>query len=311
MKKFYLFTPLMTLTLLVFLLLGGCKKEVSAGLTPQEEKNVATLSSQSETESELVFNDVFDNVMGVNAEVGLGGTGVFGRVATSGLVTGRESGADSIPSCVTLTVNHLNAPDFFPVRITIDFGSGCLGKDGHIRSGKIIATYTGRLTVPGKSVTTSFDSFFLDSIGVQGNHTLTNTTVAGSNQRQFTIDVTNARLSKPSGNYSQWTSHRVVTQVEGNATPDLSIDDVFSITGSAYGKVYNGNEAFAWHSEITEPLRKRFSCHWISKGILTCWRETLNSSSPWAAVLNYGDGTCDFLATLTINGVTTTIKLPH
>lgn len=306
MKKFYLFTQLITLIFCISLIISGCKKEVSAGLTPQQEEKVATLSSQSETETELVFNDVFDNVMGVNAEVGIGGTGVFGRIASSGE---RENGADSIPSCVTLTVTHLNASQFFPVKIVIDFGSGCVGKDGHTRAGKIITTYFGRLTVAGKSAVTTFEGFRIDSIAVQGTHTITNTT--SGNERQFTVDVTDAKLSKPSGAYSQWTSHRVTTQIEGNITPDLSLDDVFSIAGSAYGKVNNGTEVFAWHSEIAEPLKKRFSCHWISKGVLKIWRETLNSDSRWAATLNYGNDTCDFIALLTINGVTTTIKLPH
>ena len=307
MKKAFLCTHLMAALCFISLVISSCKKELSdSGLTPRQEENIATIASQSETETELVFNDVFDNVIGVNAEVGLGGTGVFGRVAANG----RENDIDSVPSCVTLTVTHLSAPDIFPVKITIDFGSGCLGKDGHARSGKIITTYSGRLTVPGKSATTTFDSFTIDSISVQGTYTVTNTTVGGS-QRQFAIDITDAKLTKPGGNYSQWTSQRAISQVEGNGTPDLAIDDAFTISGFSHGKVQSGSDLFAWHSEIVEPLRKRFACHWISKGVLQVWRETLASNSPWAASLNYGDGTCDFLASLTINGTTRPIKLPH
>lgn len=308
MNKTYLSLRLTTLAFLSIILFS-CKKETSeSGLSTQQEEEIATLSSQSETETELVFNDVFDNIMGVNAEVGLGGTGVFGRTAYPG---GRESGIDSIPGCVTLTITRQNPPDLFPVRIIIDFGSGCLGKDGHMRFGKIIITYTGRLTVQGKSATTTFEGFRLDSISVQGSHTITNTTAAGSNQRRFTIDIADAKLSKPNGVYVQWASHRVITQVEGNGTPDLAIDDILSIEGSAHGKVSRDNALYAWHSEITEPLRKRFGCRWITKGILKIWRETLTSNSQWAASLNYGNGVCDFWATLTVNGATREIKLPH
>lgn len=287
----------------------SCKKETSdSGLTTEQEEEIATLSSQSETENELVFNDVFDNVMGVNTEVGLGGIGVFGR---SGSQNSRESGLDSIPACITLTVTRLNAPDRFPVNIIVDFEGGCLGKDGHMRSGKIITTYNGRLTVPGKSAITTFEGFKIDSISVAGTHTVTNSSAVGSNQRQFTIDISDAKLSKSSGAYSQWTSHRIITQVEGNSTPDLAIDDSFSITGAAHGKVKRDNELYAWQSEIVEPLRKKFACRWISKGVLKVWRETLTSNSQWAGSLNYGDGTCDFWARLTINGVTKEVKLPH
>ncbi|MGN6164190.1 MAG: hypothetical protein ACTHOF_06595 [Flavisolibacter sp.] len=305
MKKALFCTHLMAVLCFLFFVISSCKKELSdSGLTFQQEENIATIASQSETETELVFNDVFDNVIGVNAEVGLGGTGVFGRTA----LNGRENGIDSVPSCVTLTVTHLNAPDIFPVKVVVDFGGGCRGKDGHTRSGKIITTYSGRLTVPGQSATTIFDGFVIDSISVQGKHIVTNTTLGS--QRQFTVHIIDAKLAKPDGN-SQWTSQRIITQVEGNGTPDLAIDDAFTITGFSHGKVESGSDLFAWQSEIAEPLWKRFACHWTSKGVLKVWRETLASNSPWAAILNYGDGTCDFLAALTINGTTKPIKLPY
>jgi hypothetical protein len=310
MKKKNFLTQLIITTTLFSLIFFSCKKETSSsGLTPDQEQEVASLSTQSETETEFVFNDVFDNVLGVNAEVGIGGTGVFGRKGN--LQNGRETDLDSIPACVTITIARPNAPDLFPEKITIDFGSGCLGKDGHIRSGKIITTYTGRLTVAGKEATTTFEKFKLDSISVQGTHKIKNTTVQGGNQRQFTIDIEDAKLVKPNGNYAYWTSHRVITQVEGNLTPDLALDDVFTITGSAHGKMKQGNDLYAWNSEITEPLRKRFACHWISKGILKVWRETLSGNSKWVSILNYGQGICDAKAELTINGITKEIQLPH
>lgn len=287
---------------------SGCKKEKSEALTPDEEKAVVLASTQSESESELVFNDVFDNVLGVNSEVGIGGTGVFGRVAN--LSGGREQGLDTVPSCLTVTVVRLNQPAPFPVRITLDFGTGCTGTDGHTRSGKIITTYSGRLVEPGKTAVTHFENFKIDSFAVQGEHKIANTTLPGGNQTQFTVDVTDGKLTRPSGDYTLWTSHRVITRTEGNGTP-LPGDDVFSITGNGHGRVLRGNLIYAWQSEIFEPLIKRFTCHWISRGVLRIRRETLPTSSPWVATLNYGQGTCDFVASLTVNGVTTTVLLPH
>jgi hypothetical protein len=308
MKKSSLVTRLIAIAFFSSLVIIGCKKENSTTLTPAQEEEAATASSESETESELVFNDVFDNVMGVNTEVGVGGTGVFGRVSS----TGREMNTDSLSGCTHVTITRLHAPDPFPVKIIIDFGNGCLGNDGHMRYGKIITVYTGRLVNPGKSATTTFDGFKIDEISVQGTHTITNTSgsTAGNNQLQYTVDVTDARLSRPNGNYSEWNSHRVITQVEGNGTL-LPFDDVFTITGAAHGRVKRGDHLYAWQSEITEPLRKRFACHWISKGIIRVRRETLSANSPWVAVLNYGNGDCDYFASLTINGITTQIELPH
>jgi len=296
-------------TVFIIVIFNSCKKELSEPVTPVQEEDAANYFSQSETESELVFNDVFDNVMGVNTEVGIGGTGIFGRISSS-TGTSREMNVDSIPPCVTITITRLNLPDLFPVKIVMDFGNGCTGADGHIRYGKIITTYTGRLIIPGKSATTIFDGFRLDSFQVQGTHKVTNTTASGSNHAQYTVDVTDAKLTRPDGNYTSWGSHRVITQIEGNVTI-TPIDDIFTIEGTAHGRVKHGNDIFAWQSEITEALRKKFICHWISKGIIRMRRETLPATSPWVAILNYGNGDCDYLATLTINGVTHQIQLPH
>ena len=305
MKKSALFTRLMTAALFTSLVMIACKKEQSDSLSPAEEEQAVNYSTQSETENEVVFNDIFDNVMGVNTEVGIGGTGIFGRVASNG----REMDPDSLPSCTQISITLLNAPARFPMKIIIDFGAGCLGRDGHKRSGKIITEYTGKLTEPGNSATTRFENFKFDSISVEGSHKVTNSTTAGSNQRQFTIDITDAKLSKPNSDYSLWTSHRVITQIEGNGTPFLPQDDIFKVTGSAHGKVKHGDLIYAWRSEITEPLIKKFICRWISKGVVKVRRE--NANAQWEATLNYGKGDCDFLATLTINGTTRQIQLPH
>src|SRR5215213_7463285 len=181
MKKSSCITQLITATFLSSLIMIACKKEQSGSLSPSEEEQAANYSTQSETENEVVFNDVFDNVIGVNSEVGIGGTGIFGRVATNG----REMNPDSLPSCTQVSIILLSAPARFPMKIVIDFGSGCVGRDGHKRSGKIITEYTGKLTEPGSSATTRFENFKFDSISVQGTHKVTNTTNAGSNQRQF------------------------------------------------------------------------------------------------------------------------------
>jgi hypothetical protein len=305
MKKSALFTRLMTAALFTSLVMIACKKEQSDSLSPAEEEQAVNYSTQSETENEVVFNDIFDNVMGVNTEVGIGGTGIFGRIAANG----REMNPDSLPSCTQVSITLLNAPARFPMKITIDFGAGCVGRDGHERSGKIITEYTGKLTEPGNSATTRFENFKFDSISVQGSHKVTNSTTTGSNQRQFTIGITDAKLSKLNGDYSLWTSHRVITQIEGNGTPFLPQDDIFKVTGSAYGKVKHGDLIYAWRSEITEPLIKKFICRWISKGVVKIRRE--NANSQWEATLNYGQGDCDFLATLAINGATHQIQLPH
>jgi hypothetical protein len=61
--------------------------------------------------------------------------------------------------------------------------------------------------------------FYIDSIKVEGTHKITNSSSQITTQlsRQFTVDV-NGKLSKPNGNYTEWTSHKVITQIEGLVT---------------------------------------------------------------------------------------------
>ena len=302
-------TRLAALIVLTYFLFTGCKKEGSStDLTPQKEEEIATLSAVSETESQTIFDDVFDNVLGVNTEVGVGSIGVFGRLSPrTGL---RETGVDSIAPCVAVSITRLNAPDLFPARVVLDFGNGCLGKDGHWRYGKMITEYTGRLIVGGKSATTSFNGFKLDSTSVEGSYKITNTASAAG-ERQFTIDITAANLSKPSGNFIQWSSHKVISQTAGMATPDQPLDDVYDITGYGHGRMQRNDDLYAWQSQITEALQKRLSCRWITKGTIQVRRETLPSSSPFTASFNFGSGSCDFLAQLTLNGLVKDVQLPH
>ena len=64
------------------LLLIGCQKNVNRipALTPQEEEQLSVVSTQSETESQTVFDDVSNNVLGVS-DASIGDVGVFGRVS--------------------------------------------------------------------------------------------------------------------------------------------------------------------------------------------------------------------------------------
>lgn len=278
----------------------SCKKDKSDSEFTEAEQQQATMaSSQAEAESDNIFSEVFDNVIGVNTEVGVGGTGVFaGRL---GGTTGRVAQVDST-HCFTVTIIRLNSANPFPVKIILDFGAGCIGRDGRLRKGKIITTYTGRLLHPGATATTTFDGYYVDSIKVQGTQIVSN--ISTTTAFKLNIQVQNGKLTHANGNYQQWNSTRVITQVEGMATPLLPIDDVFTITGHAAGVVKRGTIITTWESLIIEPLRKRFNCRWIVKGKA---RLTRNAHQ---AILDYGQGTCDRHATLTINGVVHNILLP-
>jgi hypothetical protein len=284
--------PVVFALLLVFTL--SCTKENSNSGTDAQEEEVSTVTSESDAEAEGIFNGIFDDVMGVNDDVGMAGTGVFGRVL-------RPTG------CYTVTITHPNNTPF-PIRVLIDFGTtACMGPDGHTRRGKIICEYTDRLIKPGAISSTNFENFYFDSIKIQGTHKITNMSSPITTQplaRQFKVEVIDARLTKPNGNFTEWNSIKTVEQMEGLITPDRPIDDIFRIKGSARGRAKRDNLVVVWESNVVdnEPLIKRFTCRWINKGTIRSVRANTAANSPWVATLNFGAGACDNKATLTING---------
>lgn len=285
------------LSLFSTLFLFSCKKETTeTELSPAQEEETVYSIAQSEAESEIIFNDVFDNVIGANNDVGIEGVGVFGRLSGDASSTGNNR----LTGCYDITVTHLVQGQIFPLRIELDFGIGCTGKDGRTRSGKIITEYTGRLIVAGKSSTTTFEGYKVDSVTVEGSYTITNTGNATS--RAFTIDVANAKLSRPNGSYLTWSSHRVITQSAGLGTPEFYMDDIFTISGNSTGELTTKRFATIWESNIIEALVKKFTCPWIAKGVVKTSRKNVSTNSNWMAILNYGNGQCDNKALLTING---------
>lgn len=283
--------------LLSFLVVSCQKESSTSGSDDDQQREASLVSSEADSESEIVFNGVFDDAIGVNEEVGVGGTGIFGRTT----------------ACPNVDVIRLNPNAPFPVKIIFDFtATGCTGRDGHLRRGKIITTYTGRLLYPGAMATTVFENFYLDSVKVEGTHKIINTSPATPTQpltRQFTVDVTDGKLLKPNGNFTEWNSHKVITQLEGIST-NIPLDDIFKVEGNARGKVKRGNLIVLWESNITEPLVKRFNCRWIVKGRVRTVRVNTANNGPWVAILDFGTGNCDNQALITINGVTRQITLP-
>ena len=271
----------------------SCKKETSDTLTPQDEEQANVAATQSDAESEDVFNGVFDDVVGVNKDVAIGSTGIFGRTMATNYgysdADGRVDNTLLLPSCLHTTIE--TTANTFPIKITLDFGTtGCVANDGHWRKGKIIIVYSSRLLYPGAVATTNFEDFYVDSIHFDNATTLKISNTGSTDKLQFTVEI-DAKLAKPNGSYS-----------ECNLTTS-PIDDVFTVDGYASGKIKRSDLAVGWEAKITKPLVKKFACRWISDGTVTIARLNLSSNSQWVGTLDYGylNGTCDNRALLTVN----------
>ncbi|MBG9375471.1 hypothetical protein I5907_04450 [Panacibacter sp. DH6] len=288
MQKLAIAPACMVAAFMSILSLGSCSKSDNA--TPGATGEAAvTATAAADNQADAVYNDVADNVLGVNTEFGIGtGIGVF--VPGANNVAPWQTGWEH---CFTATISP-ETVGVFPKTVTLDFGEGCTGRDGHVRKGKMSTVYTGPLFVAGNTATTTFEGFYFDSLQVEGKHTLANNSTADGHS--FTSVIENGKITAPSGTYTTWNRTRSWAQTEGMNTPYFPVDDVYNITGNSNGTIVSGTNAYQWTGTVTEPLVRKLICPWTVAGKIEINSQNLKS------VLDFGNGTCDRKATLTING---------
>jgi hypothetical protein len=177
-------------------------------------------------------------------------------------------------------------------RLVIDFGTGTLCKDGKTRTGQIIATWNGRYREKGTIITTTFKDYTVNGNKVEGTKTVTNLGENAKGNMHFSIEIKGAKITTSSGVIT-WESIRDREWVAGSNTKTI-FDDTYNITGSASGTNIKG---VSYTINITNPLVVNLACRFIEAGTFTI--NTSKSTS--TGTVDFGNGTCDDLATFTVN----------
>ncbi len=201
-----------------------------------------------------------------------------------------------LSECATVTLDTT----VFPRELTIDFGKeNCLCRDGKYRRGKIIISFNGRYRHPGTVITHGFEDYFVNDRSVSGTKVLTNMGENENGNLYFTIEVVGVVQREDGGTFS-WNSSRVREWIQGSDT-GTPWDDIYLVTGTAHGVRPNG---LTWDQAIIIPLRVELACRFIVSGSI----ELTPENRP-VRLLDFGNGDCDNIATVTINGETVTIFL--
>lgn len=269
----------------------GCNKENAETPASTEETALLTQASTEDAMADIIFSDIYEQELGMLEEIGL---------PDIGLNNESEIGLDSAGRCLKVFIVPRD-PFVFPKTVTFDYGTGCVGRDGKTRRGKMITTYSAPMIKPGATAVTRFDGFFVNDIKVQGTHSTKNNST--SSLLIFTRKVENGKLTFPDGGICAWNANHTNKQIAGLGTPGFPMDDEFEITGGAKGVFEKGTNRMEWSREIAEALHKTFKCRWIDRGVV---RITRNDKK---ATINYGNGTCDNKAVIIINGESKEITL--
>jgi len=136
----------------------------------------------------------------------------------------------------------------------------------------------------------TFENYYVNGFKREGTITWTNTSIPPVKGWQRKVE--NGKITAPNGRYWLYQSLKDVTQIAGSSTPGR-LDDEVSVAGNASVTNMNGVTRTA---TIIEPLHKAFICANIDKG-------KIRFEGPnHVAVLDYGNGACDRIATISING---------
>lgn len=256
---------------------GSCKKEKTVNEANEEIETTFRLS-----EDQAISESLNDDANVVFFEAAVNRNLVGGR-------TNQVFQSTKALSCATVNVTPQNS---FPKTIVIDFGTGCSSLDGVTRKGKISIMLSDSVRHPGATAVMSFDNYYVENYKIEGTITWTNTSTP--NGISWTRQITNGKVTAPGGNY-YWlhTGIKTVTQTAGASTPLNLLDDVYSITGN---HTVTNPAGASRTATIIEALEKKTICHNISRGKIKI------EGPNHFAILDYGNGECDKIATISVDG---------
>ena len=262
---------------LFVLAINGCQKNVDITVNDDLLINQETVAEQT-----LVDLDAL-----VDEAIGL---------KLLGLKSAAIDGFYYVNSCPVITMN-LNAT---PKVMTIDFGTGCKGKDGKERSGKIIVTSTSleNFTIQR---TKTFENFFVEGKKIEGTVTRTLTFDREDHSKVANVkeDVTitfpdNGGKASRKSNMTREYQLFVLGVPKDNVIKSWGTSEFTRVSGIKLTKTI----------EEANPLVFKMECHQIVSGVVS-FKTSDNRS--WS--IDYGTGACDNKAVVTKDGQTKEITL--
>ena len=185
---------------------------------------------------------------------------------------------------------------------TIDFGTdGCALANGNTVKGKIVVTFTYQPSATTHTITYTFTEFYHNGIQYNGSDIITREMSVGTQTSPSHPIVTmniNMAATLADGRVLNRVGERVREIMEGYGTAGLE-DNVYQVTGS-WTTTYPNSTVLS--SSITSPLIIKMSCLDVHKPLLVQGVIT-HTRNGRVSTLNYGEGICDNLAVLTINGI--------
>lgn len=232
------------------------------------ETEDATIEEESIAQSDFEeVDDMTSTIMGV-AEANSGG-----RV---------ESAEDDRCRCAEITHDKENHT------VTIDFGDGCEGPNGVVRSGIIFITYEGRRFVPGSYWTVTFRNYYVNRRHIEGLRTVTNISESLESNPTFHITLEEGKVTWPDNTLAK----REVDKTRVWVRADNPLLDEFHILAGSTTSGVNRREV-AYTAEVLTDLIYKRNCRNDRKIRIPVQGTKLVTKRESTCVIDFGNGKCD------------------
>lgn len=258
-------------------ILTACKKEVDD-------------DTQSSVDNSICEN-TFSRVVPSAQRIAIGESGTKEHI--------KQLKVNGNTTCATVTLDDTTKTNW-PKTVTVDYGNGCIDlSDGKLKSGKLFLKFDQYWDNQGATMTLTTSNYKEDGMLIEG------TVVATNNGATGTVNLLSVDIADASCKTSNWeilyASSRDYKFVDVNNTPNDLLDDIVEVTGNANGTNRKGK---TFDVNIIEKVVKDPNCEYIGRGVVEI---TPEGRAP--RTVDFGDGTCDNKATVTINGNTFEFQL--
>jgi hypothetical protein len=273
------------------LMLSSCKKESSVQSPAVSEEESQTITEENAA-ADAEYDEVTEIALTADAdlEVAASATDESAGTTTSAGIRIRthifRELAFKLGPCTEITVSS----DTFPKTVVINYGEGCLCRDGKFRKGAVVLHFTGPLRRSGSILTVTFRNYYVNRAHIEGIKTITNLSAAGA--IKYSVKIEEGRITWPNGRGFTYVGTKTVAQIRGMETRAIG-DDVYEIEGRNQ-TVYANGVIVVKNTET--PLIKKISCAWLVQGILKI------KIKERILFINFGNGDCDNKAIISWTG---------
>lgn len=220
-------------------------------------------------------------------------------IVADGGVGGRIAGMDDERMRCAVVTHDLENNE-----IIIDFGDGCTGPHGVTRAGKIIINYQGRRFVPGSYWRVSFDSFYVNRRHIEGIRTVTNISESLEANPTFHVVLAGGKVTWPDGSFA---TREVDLVREWVRAANPLLDEYHILAESTTSG--STKESVRFNSVVLEDLIIKRACMGPKRGRLPVAGIKEVTIGNKTYTIDFGDGECDTLVTVTVDGESRTIDL--